>query len=225
MTNTLTSVPSFPLTQMRTHTLVSTLSLSEPRFLLHKCACARYRFHPLSNLSLYVTSAMKCRRVTLPPPHRTILPPPAPSSTTMMLRLLLGLLVTARVAKCQGQFAQIGTDGQICNPDASTVLGGCESGCSFAACSNACLKRPNCNFFYYVAGGSDVGRCKELADCATLSYTGLHQNYQIWTTLQSPPPHPTQAHHSWLMWLALLWRTAHIGQINALAYPPPRCSS
>ena len=83
-------------------------------------------------------------------------------------------------------WVQIGSDYQICEPDASSVLAGCEGAdagtvCTLAQCQSACEASQACEFMYFVASGPREGRCKSLSACpATVDYQG-HQ-YQVWTT-------------------------------------------
>ena len=88
--------------------------------------------------------------------------------------------------------SQLGTDSQICDPDDSVVLAGCEGAntgtiCEYSFCESACYSDTSCSFFYYVTEGGYQGRCKKLSSCpAVRDFVNGDSIYQVWAVPSTP---------------------------------------
>eukprot|EP00746_Dinoflagellata_sp_MGD_P148047 gnl/MRDRNA2_/MRDRNA2_80323_c0_seq1.p1 gnl/MRDRNA2_/MRDRNA2_80323_c0~~gnl/MRDRNA2_/MRDRNA2_80323_c0_seq1.p1 ORF type:complete len:1107 (-),score=218.12 gnl/MRDRNA2_/MRDRNA2_80323_c0_seq1:12-3332(-) len=69
-------------------------------------------------------------------------------------------------------YKQVGTEGEVCDPDVSSVLGTCMGNadlkgrmCTQIECEELCTITPDCNFMYWVKSGHNQGQCKKAVNC------------------------------------------------------------
>lgn len=70
-------------------------------------------------------------------------------------------------------FKSVGTEGDICEPDKSTVLGTCTGAhklnkgrmCTLQECQELCTTTSDCHFLYWAKSGQNQGQCKKLSSC------------------------------------------------------------